>query len=64
MFLIFSLLGLYCVDINIILILTDFALEVVAIDADPLSIIIGLEWQELHFYEYIFLLAELIVNLE
>ena len=43
MFLVLCLLGLHSVDVDIVLVLADFALEIVAVDADPLSVIVGFE---------------------
>jgi len=43
MLFIFFLLSLDCIYVNIILILTDFALEIVATNANPFSIVTGLK---------------------
>ena len=50
--------------IDFVVVLPDFALQVHASDADPLAIVGGLEGNQLHLHEHVFLLAELVVDLK
>ena len=62
--LIFSLFLLNSLDIDFIIILSNFAFEIEASNADPLSLVSSFEGYEFHFNEDILFLAELIIDLK
>lgn len=55
---------LHCIDIKIVVVLSNFALEKDRIDADPFSIVRGTEGQQLHLHENVLFVTVLIKNLE
>lgn len=52
------------IDIDFLVVIPDFALQKETVETQPLPVVVGLKREQFHPDEYIFLFAELIVNLE